>query len=118
MLSRKREHPKIKSQLHTRNKHRERYDFKKLIQSCPELAPFVSLNKYDDESIDFFNPEAVMLLNKALLKAYYNIESWDIPEGYWRVFFLFTSPSGGSEHHKDYLNPLIPESTKILLDVV
>lgn len=43
---------------------------------------------------------------------------WDIPAGYWRVFYLFTSRSGGSEHHKTYLNPLIPESTQILLDAV
>jgi 23S rRNA (adenine1618-N6)-methyltransferase len=76
------EHPKVKTQLHPRNKHRERYDFKQLIASCPELAPFVSLNKFDDESIDFFNPEAVKMLNKALLKHYYNISFWDIPQNY------------------------------------
>ncbi|GAP06626.1 glycosyl hydrolases family 2, sugar binding domain [Anaerolinea thermolimosa] len=43
---------------------------------------------------------------------------WDIPEGYWRIFFLFTSPTGGSEPHKDYINPLVPESVKILIDTV
>lgn len=82
MLPQKREHPKEKTQLHPRNKHRERYDFKQLIGSCPELAQFVSLNKYDDESIDFFNPEAVKMLNKALLKYFYNISFWDIPQNY------------------------------------
>lgn len=82
MLSKKREHPKIKSQLHPRNKHRERYDFQQLIESSPELAQFVKLNIYDDESIDFFNPEAVKTLNKALLKHYYDIENWDIPQNY------------------------------------
>ncbi|HSF89176.1 MAG TPA: 23S rRNA (adenine(1618)-N(6))-methyltransferase RlmF, partial [Saprospiraceae bacterium] len=64
------------------NRHRERYDFKQLIAVCPELAPFVTLNKYDDESVDFFNPEAVKMLNKALLAAYYDIGYWDIPENY------------------------------------
>jgi 23S rRNA (adenine1618-N6)-methyltransferase len=59
-----------------------RYDFKQLIATCPELAPFVKLNNYQDESIDFFNPEAVKMLNKALLKHYYDIENWDIPENY------------------------------------
>jgi len=82
MLPQKREHPKEKIQLHPRNSHRERYDFKLLIKSFPELAPFVSLNKFDDESIDFFNPEAVKMLNSALLKHYYNINFWDIPHGY------------------------------------
>jgi 23S rRNA (adenine1618-N6)-methyltransferase len=82
MLPQKREHPKEKTQLHPRNKHRERYDFKQLIDSCPELAQFVSLNKFDDESIDFFDPVAVKMLNRALLKCFYAIEYWDIPKGY------------------------------------
>jgi len=82
MLNKKREHPKEKSSLHPRNRHRERYDFKMLIASCPELGQFVKLNDYNDETIDFFNPEAVKMLNKALLKHYYNINSWDIPKNY------------------------------------
>ncbi len=82
MLPKKREHPKEKSSLHPRNKHRERYDFKLLIGSCPELASFVALNAYNDESIDFFNPEAVKMLNRALLKQYYDIDYWEIPGNY------------------------------------
>lgn len=78
----KKEHPKEKAQLHPRNKHRERYDFKQLIQTCPELAKFVSLNNFNDESIDFFNPKAVKTLNKALLRHFYKIDYWDIPENY------------------------------------
>ncbi|TCC91591.1 23S rRNA (adenine(1618)-N(6))-methyltransferase RlmF [Pedobacter frigiditerrae] len=71
-----------KSTLHSRNKHRSRYDFKALTNSCAELRSFVSVNKYGDESIDFANPVAVKILNKALLKHFYQIEIWDIPEGY------------------------------------
>ena len=78
----KREHPKEKSSLHPRNKHRERYDFKLLVGTCPELAKYVHLNAYNDESIDFFNPAAVKMLNKSLLKHYYNIDYWDIPQNY------------------------------------
>jgi len=78
----KRVHPKVKPGLHPRNRHRERYDFKQLTASCPELGQFVKVNVYDDESIDFFNPEAVKMLNKALLKHFYGIENWDIPPGY------------------------------------
>ena len=74
--------PPEKTDLHPRNKHRFRYDFKQLIESSKELAPFVSVNKYGNESIDFFNPDAVKTLNKALLKYFYSIETWDIPENY------------------------------------
>jgi 23S rRNA (adenine1618-N6)-methyltransferase len=82
MLHKKKEHPTEKTRLHPRNRHRERYDFKQLIGSCPELAQFVTMNIYHDESIDFFNPEAVKMLNKALLKHYYDIDYWDIPQNY------------------------------------
>jgi 23S rRNA (adenine1618-N6)-methyltransferase len=81
-MQQKREHPKEKTKLHPRNKHRERYDFKLLIESSPELAQFVRLNEYDEESIDFFNPDAVKMLNKALLKHYYGIDYWYIPKNY------------------------------------
>ncbi|MCX6230375.1 MAG: 23S rRNA (adenine(1618)-N(6))-methyltransferase RlmF [Bacteroidetes bacterium] len=82
MQSEKREHPKEKSNLHPRNRHRERYDFKQLIATMPELAAYVHLNAYQDESIDFFDPEAVKMLNKALLKHFYAIDYWDIPLHY------------------------------------
>lgn len=82
MALNKKEHPKIKSKLHPRNKHRERYDFKALAKCCPELASFVLRNKYDDESINFFDSAAVKALNSSLLKFHYGIEFWDIPENY------------------------------------
>lgn len=72
----------IKSDLHPRNKHRSRYDFKKLSESLPELSAFVRLNDYNDESIDFANPDAVKALNKAILKSFYHIQYWDIPKNY------------------------------------
>lgn len=71
-----------KPRLHPRNKHRARYDFKALIASCPNLSPYVQLNIHNDESIDFANPEAVKMLNKALLKHYYGVDNWDIPPHY------------------------------------
>ncbi|MDP3567653.1 23S rRNA (adenine(1618)-N(6))-methyltransferase RlmF [Sediminibacterium sp.] len=78
----KKEHPKEKTKLHPRNKHRERYDFKELIKSCPELEQYVELNDYNDESIDFFDAEAVKTLNKALLKHFYAVNYWEIPQNY------------------------------------
>jgi 23S rRNA (adenine1618-N6)-methyltransferase len=74
-------HKKNKT-MHTRNAHRDRYDFAALIAACAELAPFVRLNIHNDESIDFANPEAVKMLNKALLIQHYDIQNWDIPDGY------------------------------------
>ncbi len=82
MSDTKRKHPEEKSSLHPRNKHRKRYNFPELIATCPELAAFVHENKYGDESVDFFDPKAVKMLNKALLKHHYGVENWDIPPGY------------------------------------
>jgi len=82
MIQKKKEHPTEKPKLHPRNKNRERYDFKQLTGSFPELTSFVKPNIYGDESIDFANPEAVKVLNRALLQHHYGISSWDIPEGY------------------------------------
>jgi len=82
MLHRKKINPTEKVSLHPRNRHRERYDFKQLTASCPELGQFVKFNEYNDASIDFFNPRAVKTLNKALLKQFYGIDNWDIPQNY------------------------------------
>ncbi|MFK8031281.1 MAG: 23S rRNA (adenine(1618)-N(6))-methyltransferase RlmF [Gammaproteobacteria bacterium] len=80
MSKSKKTHPAIKSQLHPRNRHRRRYDFNRLAKACPDLANFIKPNKYDDLSIDFFDPAAVKILNRALLQAHYQIDYWDIPE--------------------------------------
>jgi len=82
MLQNKKEHQKVKPELHPGNKNRERYDFRQLIGSSPELAQYVRPNIYGDESVDFANPDAVKALNKALLSHHYGITHWDIPPGY------------------------------------
>jgi len=71
-----------KQMLHIKNKHKGRYDFEVLVKSFPKLKKFVRPNKYGDESIEFSNPEAVKSLNSALLKHFYDVENWDIPENY------------------------------------
>lgn len=81
-MSDKKKAQPVKTRLHKRNKHRERYDFKLLIECSPELGEFVTENKYGDETIDFFNAEAVKQLNRALLMHYYNLQYWDIPKDY------------------------------------
>jgi 23S rRNA (adenine1618-N6)-methyltransferase len=82
MAVEKKVHPELKLELNSRNKHRERYDFKALISASSELGPFVAKNKFGDESIDFSDPAAVKALNKALLKLHYGIDYWDIPQNY------------------------------------
>jgi len=74
--------PVEKENLHPRNSHRQGYDFKQLIKGTPELRRFVKLNQFDAESINFSDPDAVKMLNRALLKQFYGINNWDIPAGY------------------------------------
>lgn len=82
MVPNKKEIPQEKSQLHPRNKHRARYNFKELTDCCPELSPYVTLSPYQEKTIDFSDPKAVLMLNKALLKFFYGIDHWFIPDGY------------------------------------
>jgi len=71
-----------KLNLHPRNKHRGLYPLKELCVIYPALNAYVKVNKFDNESIDFSNPKAVMMLNTALIKYYYKIDFWQIPSGY------------------------------------
>ncbi|MFI3319055.1 MAG: 23S rRNA (adenine(1618)-N(6))-methyltransferase RlmF [Rikenellaceae bacterium] len=68
-----------RGELHPRNRHSGRYDMAALIAAYPALERYVSLNKYGERSISFFDPEAVKALNRALLRLYYNVEYWHIP---------------------------------------
>ncbi len=70
----------IKLKLHPRNRNREPYDLKALVKILPELKNHIRPNKYGMESVDFANPNAVKLLNKALLHVYYGIENWYFPD--------------------------------------
>lgn len=90
--------------LHPRNKHGGRYDFGQLVACCPELAAFVSLNAYGDESIDFANPDAVRTLNRALLRQVYGISGWDFPTQY------LCPPIPGRADYLHYLADLLAES--------
>jgi 23S rRNA (adenine1618-N6)-methyltransferase len=74
--------PAEKTNLHPRNLHRGRYDFKQLVAGSPALSAFVSLNKYGDDSINFADPSAVKALNRALLSQIYGVKEWDIPAQY------------------------------------
>ena len=66
--------------MHPKNRHHDRYQLKQLSLTSPGLLPFITVNKYGDETIDFANPLAVKSLNQALLKFFYDINYWDIPD--------------------------------------
>ena len=72
----------VKDTMHPRNQHRLGYDFKMLIKALPKLRPFVAINEYGNQTINFADPDAVITLNRALLKHHYKIIYWDIPEGF------------------------------------
>jgi len=97
-----------KDELHPRNKHRESYDFSELIKACPDLGVFVSENQYQNRSIDFANPDAVKTLNKALLKQFYGIDLWDIPEGF------LCPPIPGRADYIHYVADLLKGDTDII----
>jgi 23S rRNA (adenine1618-N6)-methyltransferase len=67
--------------LHPRNLHKQDYNFPSLIKSYPQLAPHVTTNVHNTLSVDFSDPLAIKALNTALLKHYYHIAKWDIPQG-------------------------------------
>jgi 23S rRNA (adenine1618-N6)-methyltransferase len=94
-----------KESLHPRNRHRTRYDFQSLITCYPELEKFVFINKYNSETIDFANPNAVKILNKALLKQFYNVTNWDIPANY------LCPPIPGRADYIHYMADLLASSS-------
>lgn len=82
MFVKKNTAPAAKSRLHPRNQHGARYDLELLKQTCPALQPHILRLPNGSDSIDFANPEAVKILNTALLMHHYGLSYWDIPPGY------------------------------------
>lgn len=68
--------------LHPRNRHRNRYDFAELKQASSALTDYLRPGPHGETTIDFANPLAVRALNQALLAHYYQVNAWDIPEGF------------------------------------
>ncbi len=89
--------------MHPKNVHNQGYDMKALTGSYPELSRFIFQNDYGKTTIDFSNPEAVLHLNKALLKHHYQISSWNIPKGY------LCAPIPGRADYIHYLADFLAE---------
>lgn len=66
--------------LHERNKHQELYNFDQLKAVVPELGAFIRKNPSGVDTIDFAIPEAVVLLNKAILMKDYKMTYWEMPK--------------------------------------
>jgi hypothetical protein len=43
---------------------------------------------------------------------------WDVPDGYWRIFSIIESEHGGDPDKCDYVNYLVSESVRVLIDTV
>lgn len=92
--------------LHPKNKHNSPYNFRELIKDYPALEDFALKNEHGTETIDFSNPQAVLHLNKALLKHHYKVDEWDIPEGY------LCPPIPGRADYVHYISDLLPLDNK------
>ena len=94
-----------KAQLHPRNPHQGRYDFAALTRALPELAAVTTTNPNGEPTIDFSDASAVRLLNKALLRQYYQVSFWELPEGY------LCPPIPGRADYIHHIADLLAETT-------
>jgi len=102
----------LKSSLHKKNLHQHGYDFSRLKKVHTPLASFIIKNKYNQQdTINFSDNEAVKALNLALLKAHYQIEQWNIPQGY------LCPPIPGRVDYIHYLNDLLASTPKSALSI-
>ena len=68
-----------------------------------ELGKYVLVNAYGNKSIDFSDNNAVLHLNKALLKHHYQLKDWNIPENY------LCPPIPGRADYIHYIADLLKE---------
>ena len=88
--------------MHPKNKYQGSYDFKELIRVLPDLMEVLIKNPRGEDTIQFSDPKSVKLLNKALLRSYYGINYWDIPDGY------LVPPIPSRSDYIHYVAELIP----------
>lgn len=92
---------KKKSNLHSRNIHKDGYDFEFLVNKYPPLEGHLFVNEFDNITLDFSVSSSVKALNTALLHAHYGVEMWDIPNGY------LCPPIPGRADHLHYIADLL-----------
>jgi len=101
-----------KDKLHPRSFHNKPYNFQELILKVPELKQFIVKNREGIDTVQFADPKAVYLLNKALLLHFYNLNFWDIPNQ------NLVPPIPGRADYIHYLSDLLkvdnPDKTTVL----
>lgn len=66
----------MKFSLHPRNRYQGHYNLSALCQLVPELKKWIRNTPKGDATLEFSAPDAVRLLNQALLKDYYQLNWW------------------------------------------
>lgn len=75
-----------------------------------------SSNRMEDAgNFDAVDADSLTLLEGAFQD---DLITLDIPAGSYSVFVVFTTREGGEDATKEYLNPLVPEATQVLIDEV
>ncbi len=101
-----------KGGLHPNNPHKGKYDFEVLSKNIPQLKEYIRKNPRGEDTIDFSDNEAVILLNKALLKTFYNIDNWDIPKSF------LVPPIPGRADYIHYIAELLEKKDNVkVLDI-
>lgn len=77
-----------------------------------KILSIVAAPRLDFETID----ETRLIDVTSYLKG--DMLYWDIPEGHWRIFVCYETTEGGESATEGYLNPLVPESTDVLIRTV
>lgn len=71
----------MKFSLHPRNRYQGYYHLSVLCQLVPALKKWIRTTPQGDATLDFSAPDAVRLLNQALLKEYYQL-NWRLDDGF------------------------------------
>lgn len=102
-----------KDKLHPRSFHNKPYNFQELTLKVPELKQFIVKNREGNDTVQFADPKAVYLLNKALLLHFYGLNFWDIPNQ------NLVPPIPGRADYIHYLADLlkVDSSHKTVLDI-
>lgn len=90
--------------MHPKNPHQGDYPLDELVKAYPPLGAHVFQNKFNRQTIDFADPQAVRALNRALLLHYYGISNWELPEAF------LCPPVPGRADYLHYLADLLAEA--------
>lgn len=97
-----------KKGLHPRNLHRHNYPLEELQKLQPALKPHMRRNPKGEWTLDFGNEQAVRALNESLLKKYYGVKRWSLPED------ALCPPVPGRADYLHYLADLLAEGGPLL----